>query len=201
MADAIFTQCCSLCKIEQPLSNFHRRESGRYRKDCKQCHAQRMKEVYQRSRERYIKAAGDYKKRNAQKTLEANRAWRAANRDRDSEVKAEWRKRNPHMVVAAVQRRNASKLKATPAWASEEAIRLIYLEAQRRTAETGIKWQVDHIVPLRSDFVCGLHCEVNLRVITAEENNLKRNAWWPDMPECFVPLGWINEKYEELEAA
>lgn len=51
------------------------------------------------------------------------------------------------------------------------------------TQSTGIDYQVDHIVPLRSPIVSGLHCEANLRVITATENAQKGNMLWPEMPD------------------
>ena len=46
----------------------------------------------------------------------------------------------------------------------------------------GFKWEVDHIVPLQSKLVCGLHVHNNLQVITALENIKKHNKVWPDMP-------------------
>jgi hypothetical protein len=57
-----------------------------------------------------------------------------------------------------------------------------YAESSRLTLETGIAHEVDHIVPLLSGLVCGLHCEANLQVITAFENQSKNNRFWPDMP-------------------
>jgi hypothetical protein len=41
---------------------------------------------------------------------------------------------------------------------------------------------VDHIVPLVSKFVCGLHCEANLQLLPGPENQRKGNRVWPDMP-------------------
>ena len=41
---------------------------------------------------------------------------------------------------------------------------------------------VDHIVPLQSPLVCGLHVHDNLRVILAVDNASKANRHWPDMP-------------------
>jgi 5-methylcytosine-specific restriction endonuclease McrA len=43
------------------------------------------------------------------------------------------------------------------------------------TKLTGERYVVDHIVPLISDEVCGLHVPWNLRVITQEENLRKSN--------------------------
>lgn len=41
--------------------------------------------------------------------------------------------------------------------------------------------EVDHIVPLNSDMVCGLHCIDNFQFLTREENARKSNKYWPDM--------------------
>lgn len=57
-----------------------------------------------------------------------------------------------------------------------------YHLAVTREEETGIKWQVDHIVPINSHLVCGLHSEYNLAVIPKKENLSKGNRYWPDMP-------------------
>lgn len=69
-----------------------------------------------------------------------------------------------------------------PAWADRKAIDAIYFEAARISYTTGVLHHVDHIVPINSPLVCGLHCEANLRVLDARENALKSNRWWPDMP-------------------
>lgn len=91
-------------------------------------------------------------------------------------------KLTPARLSAKNSRRRALRLMATPSWADLAAILEIYEECQRMNAATGIVHHVDHIVPLISMHVCGLHCEANLRVITGFENMSKHNRRWPDMP-------------------
>lgn len=92
------------------------------------------------------------------------------------EMKAFW-----SAEIAAAQspreRRFILQRVATPTWANREAMLAIYRERDARVAATGIPHDVDHIVPLVSRVVCGLHCEFNLRVITATENRKKSNRF------------------------
>jgi hypothetical protein len=108
--------------------------------------------------------------------------WAARNRARMSAASSEWAKKNPEKVRLRRSEYRAKQRNAIPAWANREKILEFYREAQRRTAEFGIKYSVDHIVPLKSDVVCGLHCETNLQIITHSENCAKKNRYWPDMP-------------------
>lgn len=93
-----------------------------------------------------------------------------------------WKKQNPDRRAANESRRRARKFNASPKWAKESRISEMFVLARDLTEKTGIKHQVDHIIPLRSTLVCGLHVETNLQVITAVENIKKLNRFWPDMP-------------------
>lgn len=64
---------------------------------------------------------------------------------------------------------------ATPRWANRKEMMKVYLDRERIVRETGVPHEVDHIVPIVSKIVCGLHCEHNLRIITAFENRSKSN--------------------------
>lgn len=75
-----------------------------------------------------------------------------------------------------------AKLRATPVWADQSKIEAVYAEAIRLTNETGIKHDVDHIVPLQGKTVRGLHWEGNLQVLPKAQNISKHNRYWPDMP-------------------
>jgi hypothetical protein len=64
---------------------------------------------------------------------------------------------------------------ATPNWANKETIKEMYKQARQLTSETGIRHEVDHIIPIKHPLVCGLHTENNLRIISASENLRKSN--------------------------
>lgn len=93
-----------------------------------------------------------------------------------------WAKKFLEKHAARQGHRRASKQQATPAWANEFFVGEAYALAKLRTQVTGIKWEVDHIVPLNHPLVQGLHVENNLQVIPAVANRSKSNRYWPDMP-------------------
>lgn len=123
----------------------------------------------------------EHKRRQYQKALRENpeklKAAQKRNYKREEVVARvkKWRKENPHRVAETAMRRYASKTNGTPSWANQFFINEIYRLANLRTKVTGIKWHVDHIVPLRSKLVCGLHVEHNLQVIPASANIRKGN--------------------------
>jgi 5-methylcytosine-specific restriction endonuclease McrA len=85
---------------------------------------------------------------------------------------------NPELYKALTSVRKRRHRNATPKWLNAEqklAIRKLYLQAMELTKLTGERYVVDHIVPLISDEVCGLHVPWNLRVITQDENLRKSN--------------------------
>lgn len=71
--------------------------------------------------------------------------------------------------------RRAVKLQATPAWSDKAAIVALHREAARITIETGVKHEVDHIIPLIGRTICGLHIPQNMQILTRTENRRKHN--------------------------
>ena len=88
----------------------------------------------------------------------------------------------PHKELAKSAKRRSAKKNAVPGWANKAAIEAIYEKARRFSDLTGEPFHVDHIVPLTSDLVCGLHWEGNLQVLSGFDNLSKANRVWPDMP-------------------
>ena len=120
----------------------------------------RKNEWYEANREQVIQAA-------ATRPLEVKRVYQKA-----------WKERNTVWVRADTKARRRKHRLAIPKWltqAQKGQIRELYKIAITMTKTTGEQYVVDHIVPLRSEFVCGLHVPWNLRVIPRQENLLKSN--------------------------
>jgi len=92
-------------------------------------------------------------------------------------AKAHYRKNRAAHFLRGRQRRQLIKKATIMSPEKERLVKLLYLEAQRLTLETGIEYVVDHIVPLKHRLVCGLHAYANLQCITAEQNRLKGNTF------------------------
>lgn len=166
-----------------------------YRKANKERIKRSMADWYKVNRDHVLKRCHEYNKRENVKKRESKRQATRYAEKRESIVeqrrryyesnpeaikrireysKAHYRQNKP-MYFAKGAKRRAARLRATPLWADTKAIEAFYVEAARKTAETGIKHVVDHIIPLQGRTVSGLHVENNLRVITEIENLQKSN--------------------------
>lgn len=141
--------------------------------------AKKKKERYAQKKLEIIAKQNEYYDKNKE-------AYRAARRRRYEErrvlelsIQKIWRNNNGDRRNHLSALRRAAKLKATPDWLTKEQkeqIKEIYSEAKRKEKEDGLPRHVDHIIPLKSGKVCGLHVPWNLQVLLAQENMRKSNT-------------------------
>lgn len=112
---------------------------------------------------------------NKERCKEAKRRWYLKNKEKVSNQAKEFAKNNPEWKAAHCAKRRSIKLNAIPKWIDLDLIEEFYNLARTRSKVTGIKWHVDHIVPLNSKTVCGLHIADNLQVIPSSLNSKKGN--------------------------
>ena len=112
---------------------------------------------------------------NKEKAAETRRNYSSSHKQMRIEITKRYIKRHPDKVriwkrISCAHRR-ARLLKAMPIWLSK---------AQKKEISKFYKdcpegYQVDHIIPLRSRIVCGLHVLWNLQYLPASENLKKSN--------------------------
>lgn len=130
----------------------------------------------QKNKERVKQDKAERYRRNRAAVLSAVLKWAKANKDKTRESVRKWCRNNKPKRNAAWMARQAAKIRATPPWAELELIERVYAKAH------GLGMHVDHVVPLVSKTVCGLHVWANLQLLAATENISKGNRHWPDMP-------------------
>ena len=147
------------------------------------CCACNRAKVTRWQRENPLKAAAKHAKwRDRHPNLAAQRAnaWYYANKDRHAATMRAWFASIPHARAKLSAKARATRLQRTPRWLTEDDLWMleqIYDLAKLRTQCTGVKWHVDHIIPLRGATVSGLHTPLNLRVVPAPINLRKGNTY------------------------
>lgn len=159
------SKCLSIIRKRERIKNQTRvqTEQAAWR-EANKAHKADYDRAYRKSKQgKKIRQASD--KRNAIK-INAHQAWRRQNL--------------PHAKAyynAASAKRRATLLRAVPKWFvfERQEVKLLYKQASILRRTTGLDYQVDHIVPLQSDIVCGLHTLANLQLLLRKENISKKN--------------------------
>ncbi len=135
---------------------------------------------YQKNKEKISAKRKAYYENNSEKVKKARAEYVSNNKEKVIACNEEYRKANPDKRRFWGMSRKARKLQATPTWASSGYMKLWYKLAKVEEERTGRRVEVDHIVPLISDVVCGLHCEDNMQLLFKEDNCSKGNRHWPE---------------------
>lgn len=180
-------------EIKQSLEDFNTRRRQE-RKDNPEKVRQEAREEYTKNREKRREYDKLYREKHATAISERRKIQRKRNILKIKAGQKNWRVKNKDKIKAKVKanagahaamsaKRRAVKLNATPPWLTKEQlleIKLLYLFVAERRKTTGLDLEVDHIVPLQGENVCGLHVPWNLQVLTASENASKGNRFHPE---------------------
>jgi len=81
---------------------------------------------------------------------------------------------------AGTNKRRCTKTNATPLWVENNKIIFLYKKKISLNLKWNVNFNVDHIIPLISKYVCGLHCFDNLQLIDSQLNQSKGNRFQAD---------------------
>ena len=149
---------CNLCGVLKSLDDFygHSLARDKHQTRCKSC--VKLRSI-------------NFQKRHSDKHKEYNAKWYLNNKPKALFTNKIWHKKNYKRVLALNAMRRAELINATPKWLADEQKR--EMEEIYKTCPDG--YHVDHIFPLTSKVLCGLHVPWNLQHLSAEENLRKNN--------------------------
>ena len=180
---------CPQCKTHKAKTEFYKNKAqfegitAQCKECCKENAAKRRAEKPEVTREEVRQAWKRGGKQYDATRSDAKRTYRTENDERLKEYFKAYRKANRPKLTAYRAKARAVKQLATPTWANQKYITMFYEMASLESTRVGLPVEVDHIVPLQSPLVCGLHNEFNLQLLLRSDNRAKCNRHWPDMPQ------------------
>lgn len=184
---------CTKCEIEWLVGMFPKMNKS---KDglsswCKECHKKyrednktrrkKINDTYQSTEEFKIKRR-KYKKKwylgrgkeyYIENYIKCPRRIKAPEEKLETKLRREKRTRHSRTAYQAVRR--AKKLNATMDYSTNDKISLLYDKCKWLESLTGLKYHVDHVIPLNGKNVSGLHVWENLQILEASINFSKGN--------------------------
>jgi hypothetical protein len=134
----------------------------------KQLFLQKLKICYRKFKQQRLAKAKEYYILNQDKLKKCKNKYYKKNAEKIKQYVRKWRKENRNITNSYKAKRRALQKKAIPKWSNLKKIKEIYKNCPKG-------YHVDHIIPINSKLVCGLHVENNLQYLSAKENLNKKN--------------------------
>jgi hypothetical protein len=177
---------CTKCKQQKPLDLFSKNSKT---KDGLQHHCKQCKLEYQRKNSNRNSVAAKYREANKELCNLRSIASQAKKRDYYNAKMREWSAHNRERLLARRRKWYAENSASEIAKVRKRVGRIqhdLFLLSKAKQAEIqGLydfcrifpEFEVDHVVPLTHDFVCGMHVPWNLQVLPVSVNRSKGNKF------------------------
>jgi len=154
---------CRICKVSKEPEEYYKDKStpDGLHSYCKVCLKDKSKRYYHKNKERGKIVRQEHYENNKDTYKEKAKSYVRNNRGKVNAYHAE---------------RRAFRIAATPDWSEKEKIKQMY-DLAATFNSFNLKVHVDHIIPLQSKVVCGLHVIGNLQILPASENMRKGNSF------------------------
>lgn len=186
---------CMDCEVDKYLNEFpiNKKMRDGHLNRCKPCEYARVKEWRENNPERVRYLMIKWREENPEqfklhsakhylKYAVREKSTRSVryekNREKELAQCKAYQRNNPAYRDRKNATRRVSYVLAIPKWLTpiqKVQIDEFYEIARAKTMQTGQRYHVDHIVPLRGKTACGLHVPWNLQVLEGRENNRKFN--------------------------
>lgn len=172
------TKICSRCKEEKPIIEFYSRNRSPDGKQnhCKECH----KKYATENRVNGDLSAKRWRDNNKERVSVRDKEYKSTKKEHLAKLDEHWRKRNPLKLRSGNCKRRLQYLKSIPKWYEQEHVELLYSKRDELNKIWNLRLEVDHIIPLISDTVCGLHCWHNLQLLDKSLNCSKSTNYQQD---------------------
>ena len=188
------TKICLDCNKRKSIFLYdYRNDTNKLKNQCHRCvvikkiqwKKDNRDKVLKGSKERYRKYKKQICYRMSSEYYIKNKMFDVLNRKYERGKKHYQNNKHYYSVKCAKQR--ALKLKQTfPQGVECKEILLLYKKRNALNKRYGKnKYSVDHIIPLKNKYVCGLHNIKNLRILLTKENLKKSNKFIPGHNEDF----------------
>jgi hypothetical protein len=171
---------CIKCNVQKRCEEFYKSKINKsgFLNSCKKCHDVSVAKwkMMNKDKVKNIKAA--WRENNREKAINLAKNWQKNNVERVKNNVKLYQKQNRAKFNSLQSKRRAMQTNATPKWLTFEQLNQIeefYRLAQELRWLSEENLEVDHIIPLQSKNVCGLHVPWNLQILPASLNRTKSN--------------------------
>lgn len=152
----------------------------RWRQQNRENRREASRQRYHANKDRHSAKVAEWVAENPEKVRAAKKKYYENNKEKVRTAARNNAKKHPEERRRRVAQYRAQKANATPKWLNPDdlaALAECYRTASDFAYLFGENVHVDHILPIKSPSVCGLHVPWNLRVVPASVNWSKNNRW------------------------